>query len=249
METTLVETSMNPVKENTAKSVRTAMPARRRQSTRLPQHFSVALDCADSAGRGQLEACIARRFDQKYGARIQHFLPYLLSLHERARLDAVVGIRLAAESELFLERYLDERVEQAISRTVRTPVDRDQVVEIGNLASAIPGTASLLFGVLAITLDRAGVHWVACTATPQVQAMLDELNFPAYTLCEARAALLGDQADQWGDYYASRPKVIFGDTRIAAAAARANPAMDMLIGRLAGPIRQVAEALRATRQR
>jgi len=206
------------------------------------------MDAVHSTARQRLEACIARKFDSQYGAKIEHFLPYLLSLNDYTQLDAVVGIRLAAESRLFLEQYLDTRVEQAISRAVHGPVDRGQVVEIGNLAAAVPGTASLLFALLAIVLDRAGVRWVACTATPQVQAMFDKLNFTTHTLCQAEAAALEDGDQEWGDYYDSLPTVTIGDTCVAANVARANPAVRELECRLAGPINQAAAALRAARQ-
>ena len=214
----------------------------------LPRSLSVDLDPANSAGRQKLETCIASKFDQQYHAEISHFLPYLLSLSESDQLDAVVGIALAGKSELFLERYLDAPVEQAISRVLQTPVDRGQVVEIGNLAAAVPGTASLLFGVLATVLHRAGVRWVVCTATPQIRAMLKSLQFPAHTICNAEATAMGEQAGEWGDYYASRPQVIVGDTRLAAEAVASSRVVTVLSRKLAGSINNVAAALKTARQ-
>ena len=214
----------------------------------LPRSLSVDLDPINSAGRQRLESCIADKFDQQYHAEISHFLPYLLSLSEYEQLDAVVGIQLAGKSELFLERYLDAPVEQAISQVLRSPVDRGQVVEIGNLAAAVPGTASLLFGVLATVLHRAGVRWVVCTATPQVRAMLKNLNFPTHTICDAEAAAMGEQADAWGDYYATRPQVIVGDTRVAAEAVASSRVVNVLSRKLANPINAAAAALKKARQ-
>ena len=214
----------------------------------LPRPLSVDLDPIHSAGRQKLEACIADKFDQQYHAEINHFLPFLLSLSESGQLDAVVGIQFAGNSELSLERYLDAPVEQAISRVLRAPVDRGQVVEIGNLAAAVPGTASLLFGVLATVLHRAGVRWVVCTATPQIRTMLKSLQFSAHAICDADAAAMGEQADEWGDYYASRPQVIVGDTRLAAEAVASSRVVTVLCRKLAGPINSVAAALKSARQ-
>ena len=239
---------MNQISQNTAESMTLVACPRRLGSVRLPRDLSITVNQADSAGRQELQACIADKFDQQYHAQIHHFLPYLLSLNESGQLGAVVGVRLAGQSDLFLERYLESRVEQAISQVVRGPIDRGQVVEIGNLAAAAPGTAALLFAVLAIALERAGVRWVTCTATPQVKAMLDGLHFPTHTICNAEAAALGDQADEWGDYYASRPQVIVGDTRVAAAIALESPLLAKLVRELRGPINQVAAALRVGRQ-
>ena len=219
------------------------------KSTRLARRHSIELDSIHSTGRQRLEACIASKFDGQYGAKVQHFLPYLLSLNESTQLGAVVGIRLAAQSPLFLEQYLETRIEQAISSAAHTPVDRGQIVEIGNLAAAVRGSAPILFAVLAIVLDLAGVRWVACTATPQVQILFDKLSFPTHALCTAEASALGENAQEWGAYYDSLPKVTIGDTRIAAEVARTNPEVRNLECRLAGSINQTAAALRVARQK
>lgn len=239
---------MNHTTANTvqALSARTMQPRRRPAS--FSQALAIGLESTGSADRQILEACIAQKFDQQYNAQIHHFLPHLLSLSESEELGAVVGMRLAGQSECFLERYLDTTVEQAISRAVRAPIDRDQVVEIGNLAAALPGTASLLFAVLATILHRAGIRWVVCTATPQIKAMLGNLRFPARTICDADIAAMGDQANEWGDYYASHPQVIVGDTRIAAAAVGDSRLMSALIRKLESPINRIAAALKAARQ-
>lgn len=239
---------MNQINSNTAQIMATGAPRRRRRMAAMPQALSVGLDSVDSAERQDLEACIAAKFDQQYSAQISHFLPYLLSLSKSDQLGAVVGMRLAGQSELFLERYLDAPVEQAVSRVLRAPIDRGQIVEIGNLASAIPGTASILFAVLATVLHRAGVRWVVCTATPQVRFMLEKMGFPIETVCDADATAMGEQADAWGDYYASRPQVIVGDTRLAAEIAASGPAMTLMRSKLAGPVNRIAAALKAARQ-
>lgn len=220
-----------------------------RRLARLPQALSIGLDSVESGERQQLEACIAARFDQQYQAHISHFLPYLLSLSESNELGAVVGMRLAAESELFLERYIESRVEQAISRVVGAPIDRDQIVEIGNLASVVPGTAPVLFAVLAAVLSEAGFRWVVCTATPQVRSVLDKMQFPWQAICSADPTVLGDQAGDWGSYYATRPQVIVGDIRHAIEAAASSRAISALISSLALPIRDTAARLRLAAQK
>lgn len=231
---------------NTSPTACTIRPSRR--LARLPKALSIGLDSTASEQRQDLEACIATKFDQQYHAQINHFLPYLLSLSESNDLGAVVGMRLARESELFLERYIATRVEQAISQVFRTPIDRDQVVEIGNLASVVPGTAPILFAVLATVLHEAGYRWVVCTATPQVRAILNKMQFPWQSICTADPAVLGDQADDWGDYYASRPEVIVGDVRHAVESATSSRAITALIGSLAKPIREIAASLQSVAQ-
>jgi len=231
---------------NTPSTARPVPPSRR--LARLPQALSIALDASLSAERRNLEACIAAKFDQQYHAQINHFLPYLLSLSDADDLGAIVGLRLARESELFLEHYIESRIEQVISRVVRSPIDRDQVVEIGNLASVVPGTAPILFAVLAAVLHEAGCRWVVCTATPQVRSILNKMQFPWQSICTADPAVLGDQADDWGSYYASRPEVIVGDVRHAVKSAASSRAISALIDSLAEPIREIAANLQSVAQ-
>jgi hypothetical protein len=199
---------------------------------------------AETAARSRVETRIAATFAQRYGATIDHFLPYLLCLSASQQLGAVAGLRLARESALFLEQYLDAPVEQAVSREFRTPVDRAQIVEIGNLASAVNGSAALLFALLPAILDAAGMRWVVCTATPQVLAMLGKLQFPTRTICAADPQLLEEGMDNWGSYYSSRPQVIVGDVRVAARRAENNRATAMLQRALDAPVRRIAAALK-----
>lgn len=210
------------------------------------QDVSIALVSEQNAARAELEAGISRKFETEYSAHLQSFLPHLLSLRSGGELGAVLGIRTAAESPLFLEQYLDAPVEQAVARAFRTPIDRDQIVEIGNLAGNVPGLAYLLFGILARVLSTAGYRWVACTATPQVEAMLARLRFSSQTICAADPSKLADGAADWGNYYASQPRVIVGDAASAAARVSANREMTALMQPFHEAILEMAERLRAS---
>lgn len=201
----------------------------------------------ESTDRRLLEHCVADRFERQYEARIEQFLPLLLSLDLAGQPGAVAGLRCAERSPLFLEQYLDVPVEQAISRCFLEPVDRDHVVEIGNLVSRMPGAASMLFAVLPLLLEEAGVRWVVCTATPQVRAILGRLHFPSVTICAADPEAIGDAIDTWGKYYDSRPTVIAGDVRAAAELARRNPDSMRLYRSLEGPPARFVAEFRASR--
>lgn len=219
-------------------------PTSRNRPVARPSELSILLDRADSTRRDALEACVADTFARRYKARIEHFLPYLLSLNLSNQLGAVVGLRLAGETSLFLEQYLRRPVEQAVAGAYRTPVDRAQIIEVGNLASIVPGSAALLFGLLPIILHEAGIRWVVCTATPQVQSMLDRLDFPAKKICSADAEVLGDSKKDWGSYYDCLPDVIVGDVDQALPLALANQHTGRLAKALAGSIRHLGASLR-----
>jgi hypothetical protein len=211
------------------------------------QQVTLSLITERSLERRGLELDIARKFERHYGARLNHFLPNLLRLSVADKLGAVVGIRPACREALFLEQYLDSPVEQSIARAFHTPVDRDKVVEIGNLVAGVHGLTYTLFAVLATVLHQAGYRWVACTATPQVRTMLARVNFPSQIICQADPARLAEGPASWGDYYASRPQVIVGDVESAATQVAGNPEMLALMRRFAGPIEELSKGLaRAT---
>jgi hypothetical protein len=195
-------------------------------------------------GRRELELNITQKFKDAFGAELSQFLPHLMRLNASDELGAVVGIRPAHSNQLFLEQYLDRRVEQAIAAAYRVPVDRSQVVEIGNLASRIPGLAQSLFVALANVLHEAGCRWVACTVTPQVAAMLQHLGFASRTICDADPDRLQADSGTWGDYYSMRPQVICGDIRAAAAIASRNSDAAMMLRQYAKPIQDIAAVLR-----
>jgi len=209
--------------------------------------ISIAVVTAQSTERQALETSIRRKFERSYGAQLTHFLPSLVRLHRCGELGAVVGVRAASKATLFLEQYTDRRIEQFIAGAYHTPVDRDQVVEIGNLAAVVPGLAYTLFAVLASLLNKAGFRWVACTATPQVEAMLARMQFSSRTICSADPTRLKEGSSSWGNYYANRPNVIVGSIRDAAAAVEDNTDTAILVSELAGPISKISSSLGITR--
>lgn len=223
-------------------------PLARTRST-VSTSISLSLSHSGSAERELLEAGIARRFAERHCAKLNNFMPALLSLNIDGDLGAVVGLRPAAGRSLFLENYFDTPIEQAVSRAHRTPVDREEVVEIGNLAAITPGASYALFAVLARVISLAGFRWVACTATPQVSAMLDRMQFPSEMVCAAEKSRLGCGADDWGRYYEKRPCVITGDIRAANESLQANKAMSAITQSLENEIVKTAVSLTQSRIR
>ena len=211
---------------------------------------AISLGFADenSPNRRLLESFVARKFAASYSAQLQQFLPYLLSLQLTHKTGAIVGIRPAREGRLFVEQYFAPPVEQAISRLFRTPVDRQQIVEVGNLAAAVPGSANLLFGALASILERAGFRWVVCTVTPQVGSLLASMQFPARVIGRALPTAVGKSATDWGNYYASKPRVIVGDVRMATSRLANDRRWSVISRQLRQPISSIAAGLKtATR--
>jgi hypothetical protein len=206
--------------------------------------MSLAVIGQQAPNRGGVEQSIKQKFEASYGAHLTHFLPDLIRLGTSGDVGAVVGVNPAQKNGLFLEQYLDRPVEQAIAAAFMTPVDRDQVVEIGNLAANAPSLAYSLFAILAAALCQAGYKWVACTATPQVASMLAKLNFAAEPLCDADPSKLDSGSAAWGKYYSSRPRVMAGDVRLAAEQAASNREMAVLLRHYRQPIACLVASLK-----
>lgn len=165
---------------------------------------------ADAVRTG-LEAFVQDRFRSAWGARVTHFLPFLLGMHCLGICTGVAGIRPAAEGPLFLERYLDTKVEVALGALTGKDIARGELAEVGNLVASQRGASHLLFLVFTAALHRAGYRWIVFTATRALRNNLDKLGYPLLTLAPASADRL-DPAEraEWGTYYDSEPLVMAG---------------------------------------
>lgn len=165
-------------------------------------------------GRSSLEAFIARSFLDSYGAEVNHFCHILLGCRNaQGNWIAALGYTLATHGPTFLEQYLDQPVEAALSARVRDAVGREDIVEVGNLASMHPGAARALIVSTTRLLYDLGLRWVAFTATVSLLNSFTRLRLQPQVLAMADPARLADAGQRWGTYYDTQPKVMFGDIR------------------------------------
>ena len=164
----------------------------------------------DIPERATLERFIAERFLAVHGARLEHFCAHLVGVRDPVgRWQAGAGYTPAAAGQLFLEHYLDRPVEQALAAATGGPVARDEVAEVGNLATA-PGRGRLLIPAIARYLHRQGYRWVVFTATRELRNALRRLRLEPLRLAPALPARLPDGGASWGSYYAHDPAVMGG---------------------------------------
>ncbi|WP_431484656.1 thermostable hemolysin [Pseudomonas solani] len=176
------------------------------------RHAYLALQRPGDPGREALEGFVQRSFKAAHDADVQHFLPEMLGLHDRhGDLDAAVGLRLADTGPLFLEQYLDEPMEAAVSRLAGAAVTRAALVEVGNLSSLSAGGARLLIIAVTWLLATRGLRWVAFTGTASLVNSFHRLGLEPISLGRAEAERLADPGSNWGTYYAQRPQVFAGD--------------------------------------
>ncbi len=160
-----------------------------------------------STGRDRLEHFISGRFTSVHGARIEQFMPHLISLEDDQGMPrGALGYRGAATETLFLERYLDQPIEERIGQGVQ----RAQIVEVGNLAGAGCRATLYLARRLPQLLLNHGFEWITFTATQPVRIMLQQFGAPLLDLGPADPARLGAESRQWGSYYRTQPRVMAG---------------------------------------
>jgi hypothetical protein len=184
----------------------------RPQSRRAPgPGLRLAEVAPGASARPELEAFIAAAFDRGHGATVTSFMPTLLSLRDgTGHLRGVVGVRAAASEPLYLEQYLQRPVESAIAATVGRPVQRREVVEIGNLAGGNCRAAMRMVALLPTYLLTRDYRWIVFTATSAVRGILQGCGAPLVELARADAARVSVRGDQWGRYYEQDPRVLAG---------------------------------------
>ena len=167
---------------------------------------SIEIHRTRTPGRRLVEQFLEQAYEDAFGGNLTAHYPSLMSIRDAGgRILAAAGFRRAADGPLFLEQYLDAPIEALVAGTAR-----EQIAEVGNLASAGLGASLFLVIGLAEHLDRLGCSHAAITATSQLARNLGMLGFKADMLALADPARLPDGGASWGRYSAADPRVIAG---------------------------------------
>lgn len=159
-------------------------------------------------GRAAVEDFIRGVYAEHYGARVRRFAPMLVGLHDGDTLVAAAGYRRATQP-LFLERYLDRAIEQLLAGPAGPP-PREQIVEVGHLASRRAGEGRRLILRLAQHFGQLRIQWVVSTLTEELRKVFVRMGVQPLALGLADPARLGADAQDWGSYYAHHPLVLAG---------------------------------------
>lgn len=163
--------------------------------------------------RAAAEAFIRERFHDSYAAEICVFLPYLLGItNANQEITSVIGFRPAITDSFFLENYLDQPAEQALTAATGEPVERKQIIEVGNLASSDKQSLrNLMIGLITL-LDRLpNTRWMVCTVGERLISLLKRTRFFPLVLSQANAQCLSEKHGDWGSYYQNTRKVVAGN--------------------------------------
>ena len=172
-------------------------PARRDLFETFADAITVTHTVAGSPRRAETEAFIRASFARHYGAEVSAFAPHLMLLEQQQRIVAATGWRAAKDDALFLERYLDQPVEQALARLAKQEVRRERIVEVGNLAAEKPGAATAAQarsrsaakppGAISIRPETSPVPEVGCQSEPGSANGSSRTSSARSALCVSRS--------------------------------------------------------------
>jgi hypothetical protein len=163
------------------------------------------------ADRALAEQFISQRFCESFGARVEAFMPRLYGMYDRdGKLRGALGLR-SARHRLFVEHYLDQPIERAITRRTARAVDRASIIEVGHLSGTFPGAMRTLIWLLTDHLQREGFEWVAFTGTAGLRNAFRRNGLFPIDMQPATAGKLPPEARAaWGSYYEHSPHVFVG---------------------------------------
>lgn len=177
--------------------------------------ITAAHTVANSPRRAEVETFVRQVFARRYAAEVSSFAPNLTLIEQNDQIIASAGWRGADSGALFLEHYLNSPIEQTMAELANETVERQRIVEVGNLASEKSGGSVQVILSLAGHLASQGYEWVVFTATNELIRIFAKLGLPLLALAPADPARLGDEATAWGSYYDTSPIVVAGRIRWA----------------------------------
>jgi len=166
-----------------------------------------------SEERLKVEKFIEDQFSKSYDANIKRHYPMLMSVQDGdGNILAALGFRPAQNEKLFLEQYLDSAIENTLSEHLGKPIPREEVVEIGSLASTTSGASVFLFIALNAWLEQQGYKMATFTATRRLKRFFSMLKLDFIHLKQADPDCLPDHGKDWGTYYETHPRILAGST-------------------------------------
>jgi hypothetical protein len=158
-------------------------------------------------------ALVRRRFAATFDASTSAQPDSFLVAYEARTADAAnhrvlacAGITVGRDRPFFCERYLPGPAEQVVSEYLGRPCPREEIMEVGQIASDGPGAAGALLGVLPVFGWESGMRYAVMTVTDHLGQVLAKHGYPFEPIVEARPEHLPvEEREKWGRYYDAKP--------------------------------------------
>lgn len=155
--------------------------------------------------RQRVENFIKGIYKHSYDADIDVDYPVLMSIRNSDNeILSAVGFRYADKEPLFLEQYTNAPIENILD------CKRQEIVEIGNLASAGQGASVFLFAALASYLSNKNIHYATITGTDFLHRYFKKSGMKPRKICDAELLAVQSGTQNWGSYYDTHPRVLVG---------------------------------------
>lgn len=172
---------------------------------------NISLYDAKSEDSQEVKLFIKDIFQNYYQAEIEVTFPILMAiLDKNNNILAALGFRFADREKLFLEQYVDDPAEKIVSSKYQVKANRNQIAEIGALASRGSGMSKFLFIAICAYLRKINYNFCMMTGTHKLRKNFKKLNLKPKIVCDARPERLNN-FENWGTYYDNSPKVMTGD--------------------------------------
>ncbi len=165
------------------------------------------LNCLED--RLNIEEFIKTAFQKKYNAKISFFYPNFIVVYKNQTLVGVLGWQKGNNNKFFLECYLEHNIENVIKTKIGIDLKRDEIIEIGNLATIDSYASFCLFAHVFNNLNTLSSKFIVFTATRSLLSILIKMKITTYILSEAKSSCLNkEDITNWGSYYEHKPIVI-----------------------------------------
>ncbi|CAM3844035.1 Thermostable hemolysin [Vibrio aerogenes CECT 7868] len=123
---------------------------------------------------------------------------------------ASAGISFGSDDKpFFSERYLEDSLTDKIRMATSQTIARNQIVEIGSLASDKPSAAADLINLLPLITWLMGNKAILCTTTRNLRKLFNHYDIPYVYLCDASPQKLSQhEREIWGTYYDQSPETV-----------------------------------------
>ena len=153
-------------------------------------------DPLQEAARNLIRSVYRKRYD----AVVRDFPELMIALLDEAGAPVcVAGLRLGLV-DCFSEVYVDEPLERMLSRTLRKPVTRGEILEVTGLVSTRAGASFPLLQKIVEYGRARGMRWGVFTATGRLRRLIRTTRLPMIELAPATRERVANPED-WGSYY------------------------------------------------